>query len=189
MKREKLSELFRKDYVQTIIMVMITIAIVIGFWYGLRYTFKTENPLLAVSSGSMRPTLQVGDLILVQGGLNASKITAAPKPEGDILVFRMSNKLIVHRAIDKENRNGTWYFQTKGDNNSAPDQTNPDQWLPEKNVVGKVVGQAPWLGHIALFFEPIEVKIAFILLWILLLAILELVPLIRKQITDGQPSS
>ena len=66
-KRAKLAELLRKDYVQTAIMVIITIAIVIGFWYGLRFYFRTEHPLLAVSSGSMEPTLQVGDLILVQG--------------------------------------------------------------------------------------------------------------------------
>ena len=176
-KRTKLAELLRKEYVQTIIMVAITIAIVIGFWYGLRFTYRTEHPLLAVSSGSMRPTLQVGDLILVQGGLNASEITALPKPEGDILVFRMSNKLIVHRAINKKKEGDIWYFETRGDNN-----TSSDGWIPEQNVVGKVVGRAPWLGNIALFFEPFEVKVAFILLWIILLIVLEVVPLSRKKV-------
>ncbi|MDH4221344.1 MAG: hypothetical protein OEV19_01220, partial [Candidatus Bathyarchaeota archaeon] len=78
-KRAKLAELLRKDYVQTVIMVIITIVIVIVFWYGLRFAFRTEHPLLAVASGSMEPVLYEGDLILVQGVQNALEIRVAPK--------------------------------------------------------------------------------------------------------------
>jgi len=158
-KRAKLAELLRKDYVQTIIMVAITIAIVIGFWYGLRFTYRTEHPLLAVSSGSMRPTLQVGDLILVQGGLNASEITAAPKPDGDILVFRRSNQLIVHRAINKKKEGDIWYFETRGDNN-----TSSDGWIPEQNVVGKVVEINPpfWTYNYIFWIITLGMGTAFV---------------------------
>jgi len=183
-KRTKLAEWLKKDYVQTIIMVAIVVVSVLTFWYGLRFAYRTEHPLLAVASGSMRPTLQVGDLILVQGGLNASKIKALPEPEGDIIVFRRSlgsGSLIVHRAINKENRSGTWYFETKGDNNTIS-----DGWIPEQNVIGKVVGRVPLLGYIALFFEPFEVKVAFILLWIVLLIILEVLPPLTKKAKESQ---
>ena len=86
-----MTELFRKDYVQTVVMVIITIVIVIVFWYGLRVAFRTEHPLLAVASGSMEPVLYKGDLILVQGIQNVYEIHASPKsenPPGDIIVFR-----------------------------------------------------------------------------------------------------
>ena len=187
-KRAKLAELLRKDYVQTVIMVIVTIVIVIFFWYGLRAAFRTEHPLLAVASGSMEPVLYKGDLILVQGVQNALEIHVAPKDAnspGDIIVFHKPTyppDLIVHRAVG----NGTdtsYYLITQGDANPGP-----DGWkVRESDIVGKYTGvKVPLLGHIALFFESFQVKVAFILLWIILLIILELVPLSRKKIEESQ---
>jgi len=188
-KRTKLADLLRKDYVQTVIMIVITILIVILFWYGLRFAFRTDHPLLAVASESMVPVLYKGDLILVQGVQNACEIHAAPKdanPPGDIIIFRKPMPpydLIVHRAVAKENENGSCSFTTQGDANSSP-----DWWtIRESDIVGKYTGaKAPLLGYLALFFEPIQVKIAFIILWIILLIILELVPLSRKKVKESQ---
>ncbi|MDH5635824.1 MAG: signal peptidase I [Candidatus Bathyarchaeota archaeon] len=188
MKRAKLAELLRKDYVQTVIMVIITIVIVIVFWYGLRFAFRTEHPLLAVASGSMEPVLYEGDLILVQGVQNALEIHVAPKDAnspGDIIVFRKPtypSDLIVHRAVG----NGTdtsYYLITQGDANPGP-----DGWrVRESDIVGKYTGvKVPLLGHIALFFEPLQVKVAFILLWIILLIILEMIPLFREKGEESQ---
>jgi len=187
-KRAKLAELLRKDYVQTVIMVIITIVIVIVFWYGLRFAFRTEHPLLAVASGSMEPVLYEGDLILVQGVQNALEIHVAPKDAnspGDIIVFRKPtypSDLIVHRAVG----NGTdtsYYLITQGDANPGP-----DGWrVRESDIVGKYTGvKVPLLGHIALFFEPLQVKVAFILLWIILLIILEMIPLFREKGEESQ---
>ena len=187
-KRAKLAELLRKDYVQTVIMVIITIVIVIVFWYGLRFAFRTEHPLLAVASGSMEPVLYEGDLILVQGVQNALEIRVAPKDAnspGDIIVFRKPtypSDLIVHRAVG----NGTdtsYYLITQGDANPGP-----DGWrVRESDIVGKYTRvKVPLLGHIALFFEPLQVKVAFILLWIILLIILEMIPLFREKGEESQ---
>jgi len=188
-KRAKLTELLRKDYVQTVVMVLITIVIVIVFWYGLRFAFRTEHPFLAVASGSMEPVLYKGDLILVQGVQNACEIHAALKdanPPGDIIVFRKldyPHDLIVHRAVKKNNEDGSCSFTTQGDANPGP-----DRWkVGESDIVGKYTGaKVPLLGYIALFFEPFEVKVAFILLWIILLIILELVPLSKKKVKEEQ---
>ena len=190
MKRAKLAKLLRKDYVQTVIMVIITIVIFIVFFYGIQIAFRTEHPLYAVASGSMEPVLYKGDLILVQGVQNACKINAASKdanPPGDIIVFRAptyAHGLIVHRAVEKINgADESCSFTTQGDANM-----NPDGWtVGESDIVGKYTGaKVPLLGHIALFFEPLEVKVAFILLWIILLIILELVPLSRKKVEEEQ---
>lgn len=183
----KFGELFKKDYVQTVIMVLITIAIVVVFWFGLRFAFRTEHPLLAVASGSMEPVLYKGDLILVQGVQNACNIHAAPKyndPPGDVIVFRKPNypyDLIVHRAVKQNTEDQSCSFTTQGDANPGP-----DHWkVGESYVVGKYTGvKVPLLGYIALFFEPFEIKVAFILLWVILLIILELIPLSKRQ----QPS-
>ena len=82
----KLGELMRRSYVQTAIMVVVIVVCVVAFWYGLRFVFRTESPLLAVASGSMEPVLYEGDLILIQGMPDVSEIVAAPKdaePAGD----------------------------------------------------------------------------------------------------------
>jgi len=188
MKRAKVAEFLRKDYVQTAIMVVIMVVSVVAFWYGLKFAFRTEHPLLAVASGSMRPTLEVGDLILVQGVHNACEIDAAPYPDGDIIVFRRpgdpKHELIVHRAVKKINRpDGSCYFKTQGD---AVGYEDPGQ-VEENDIVGKYTGaKAPLLGHIALFFEPFHVKVAFIMLWIMILMILEVLPLQRKRVEEEQ---
>ena len=188
-KRAKLAELLKKDYVQTVIMVIITIVIVIVFWYGLRFGFRTEHPLLAVASGSMEPVLYEGDLILVQGVQNILEIHVAPKdanPPGDIIVFRKPgypSDLIVHRAVDNDTDTSSYYIETQGDANPGP-----DSWkVRESDIVGKYTGaKVPLLGHIALFFEPLQVKVAFILLWVILLVILEMIPLLRKKDEESQ---
>jgi signal peptidase I len=190
-KRAKLAEFLRKDYVQTVIMVIITIVIVVVFWYGLRAAFRTEHPLLAVASGSMEPVLYQGDLILIQGVQNACKIHAAPKdanPPGDVIVFRKPSnpsQLIVHRAVKKDIEDESCSFTTQGDANLG----GPDRWgrpIIESDIVGKYTGvKVPLLGHIALFFEPLQVKVAFILLWIILLIILELIPLSREKAEES----
>lgn len=190
-KRAKLAEILRRDYVQTILMVVIVIVGVVAFWYGLSAAFRTEHPLLAVASGSMEPVLYKGDLILVQGVQNACEIHAAPKdanPPGDIIVFRKPinpSELLVHRAVEKINEDGRCYIRTQGD---ANDVSFPwERELNQSDIVGKYTGaKVPLLGHIALYFGSFEVKVAFILLCIILLIIIELVPLSRKKVEEEQ---
>ena len=132
--------------------IVLLILIIIGgfaFWYGLKAVLKTEYPLLAVASGSMKPTLNYGDLVIVQGGLNACEIKAAPKPEGDIIVFWKPSDpgtLFVQRAVASVFYEGTLYFATMGDNSNCTDR----EPVSEKDVVGRVTGKVPLLGYIPL---------------------------------------
>ncbi|HII85588.1 TPA: hypothetical protein HA273_03235, partial [Candidatus Bathyarchaeota archaeon] len=111
---------------------------------------NTPYPALAVVTGSMcvpydgacegwsHPfdrTLHVGDLIIVQGVSPAD--LSDDYPYSDIIVFHKPgnpDELIVHRIVEKENRNGVFYFTTEGDGNGInkwpdpPDQNDP--WSP-----------------------------------------------------------
>ncbi len=182
----KLPEVLKRDYVQTIIMILAVVLAVLIFWYGLRFAFRTEYPILAVASGSMEPVLYAGDLIFVEGVENFGDVHAAPKdadPPGDILVYQGPTELIVHRAVEKTlNADGTYSFKTWGDNNNWPDGGT----VSESNIVGRYMEiKVPWLGNIALFFEPLEMKIAFIALWVVLLVVIELVPSAGKILKRG----
>lgn len=104
------------------------------------------TPLLTVKSGSMRPTLEVGDVIFMQP-VKPSEIEV-----GDVIIFYKpgTRELIVHRVV-KKTAEGLY---TKGDANPTIDWWSP---LPYGNVVGKWTGfKIPnWLGigYLSLFFS------------------------------------
>jgi len=182
----KLKEVLKSDYIKTVVFLIIMILGVMTFWFGLKAMLKTEYPLLAVASGSMEPTLNVGDLIVVQGGLSApyDDINAGPPgpdSNGTIIVFQgevigRPGELIVHRAINKYPKNGVWYFTTHGDNNIPSAVEN----FSEEHLIGKVVGYIPLIGHIPLFVrEPYGMMIIVILMLVLIFA--EFLPIWKRK--------
>lgn len=185
--RSKLSNAMKNSYVKTIVLAVIIIGGVVSFWFGLRAGLRTEYPLLTVASGSMVPTLNIGDLILVQGVENASQLNAAPEPDGDIIVFRsprMDGELIVHRTVYEELHDGVLYFRTEGDANFGPDTWyGSDTWngmISQNRLIGKVVGKAPWLGYIPLYIRTRE-GIILIVILILLIIFAEYIPVLFKK--------
>jgi len=160
LKGLKSSRLRKHSYVRTAILGLVVLSSVIVFWFGLRFAFKSEYPLLPIDVGNMRPTLNIGDLVIVLGLSDASEIKVGEKNEGDIIVFRRPSnpdELIVQRAINKTLVDGVWYVRTQGDNASSPawwseGQNAGDTWgdglFHEKFLIGKVVGKIPYLGYI-----------------------------------------
>jgi len=192
--KAKLAGMLKNSYVKTIILGIILLGGVFAFWFGLRLGLRTDFPLLAVASGSMRPTLNVGDLIIVQGFSSFNDINAVPA-DGTIVVFHKPSdpdELIVHRAISKVDNNGTWYFQTKGDHNPTPDYWSGDGTssglVSQDLLVGGVVGVAPWVGNVPLFIRTPSGLLLIILLFLVILFI-EYVPVLSKKAkTKDQPS-
>ncbi len=185
----KLSKALKNGYVTTIVLAAILIGSVFAFWFGLRIGLRTEYPLLAVASASMVPTLNKGDLIVVQGVSSGSEINAAPAPDGTIIVFHKSTdpgELIVHRAIHKEFRDGMWYITTQGDANGGSASWETE--FPASLIVGKVVDVVPWVGNVPLFIRTTEGLIFIVFLFIVVLLI-EYVPVMVKKLqTDKQDS-
>ncbi len=127
---------------------------------------NTEYPLLTVVSESMVPTLNVGDMIVVQGGLTGADIRA-DYVDGDVIVFhspRDRSDLIVHRAVERH-EDGETYFRTKGDHNPSV-----DYWIVlESDVVGKVTGIIPYLGNLILFLETAQGLAVFLILVVVII--------------------
>jgi len=157
--RLKSSRLWKKGYVRTAFLVFIVLISVVAFWFCLRAAFRSEYPLLPIDAGGMRPTLNIGDLVVVLGLSDASEIKVGEKTEGDIIVFRRPSnpdELVVQRAINKTLVDGAWYIRTQGDNASSPTwwsmgQNAEDTWgglFHERFLIGKVVGKIPYLGYI-----------------------------------------
>ena len=85
--------------------------------------------VFSVATGSMQPTLEINDIIIV-------KITDDIKV-GDIITFKQDNDFITHRVIS----NNKDTFVTKGDYNNTSD--NP---IDLDKVVGKLVCKIPSVG-------------------------------------------
>ena len=157
---------------------LIIIGITLSIPQILKVTLQTEYPLEVVVSGSMIPTLQVGDLIIVKGVTDGRDVYVGP--DGDIIVFHRPgnpDELIAHRAVEKLLRGGTYYFRTKGDNNISI-----DGWIiSEYDIVGKVVGRVPYVGYVLMFLsKPIGLVIAISVIAIIILH--DLIPFIKEKI-------
>lgn len=185
----------RNEYVQSAIFLAIILGSIIAFWFGLRAYSRTEYPLLAVASGSMVPTLKEGDLIVVQGGLEACEIKVGyygSESEGDVIVFHTSlpgegslpgarGELIVHRAVEKFEEDGEWFFRTQGDY-KGPNARAPDPWeVPDGYVVGKVVWSVPYLGRIPLFVHTRQGMLVIVILIVILVLLEFIIPSVREK--------
>lgn len=85
---------------------------------------KKQKLWLNILSGSMMPLLQTSDKVLVH------TVKPAEIRVGDIIVFKNSDKLIVHRVIRSYNSSS---FLQKGDN------TTTAEIVSSKDVIGKVI--------------------------------------------------
>jgi signal peptidase len=131
------------------------IAVFYGGTMALKSTLGTSNPMMVVISQSMVPTLGVGDFIFIQNIDSFDQLNIGDPPVGDILVFlnpRANQEYIVHRAIDGTKIDGSWVYQTKGDNNAFPDGFP----VSESLVVGKVVNRIPVIGYFSLFIKTMK---------------------------------
>jgi len=92
---------------------------------------------VTIISGSMRPTLEVGDVVIV------AKVSSDVIRPGDILHYREAPGITaMHRVIEIQELDGKKVFITQGDANAEPDA---EPVLPG-NVVGRAVFSIPRIG-------------------------------------------
>lgn len=136
-KSERLSKRERKKYNPALyIPVFVFIALLAGFVIGV---FKYQP--IAVLSGSMSPTFNRGDAVVIEK-LNTQEKDQLKK--GDIIQFVSGTKYVVHRINDITNDEyGNKLFITKGDHNNAIDYDK----VHLENVKGKVTAIIPFIGY------------------------------------------
>ena len=159
----KLKPKQRKQIIN-ILSIAIPILSVIAIYFGLQIALATTKPFVAVVSGSMSPSLEVGDLLIIQG--------ASPEniQKDDIIVFtpppEYGSAHTIHRVTRiRQLGNGTLLFKTKGDANDSEDP----YWIPDFRVHGRPIYRIPYIGYIIL--DPtipiviIVITIIIILAW------------------------
>lgn len=108
---------------------------------------------LVVLSGSMDPTLKVGDLVIIHEEKEYQK--------QDIITFRAETVPTTHRIIETKDTG----FITKGDANNVEDEG----IVTRDQIYGRVIMSIPKVGEIMLFMkQPLSMLIMIFILCILL---------------------
>ncbi len=128
--------------------------VAISMGYGLPAVLGTSQPLLAIATGSMVPTLERGTLVVIEH-VAPSAITV-----GTIIAFSVSclPSPTVHRVIRVVSSGPNWVYQTKGDANPAQDPCT----VPYSAVHGAVVLYVPYVGFLIL--DPLFAGAVIVLL-------------------------
>lgn len=162
--------------VKKIIIWIITILLVLLFTFNI-YNFVCVNILkqdlatiggygvLEVISGSMEPTIHVGDLVII----NTNETNYG---SNDIVTFYdVNGAFVTHRILSIKDGK----MITQGDNNNAPDES-----ISTDNIVGKYVFQIPLAGRI---LESL--RSPFTMVMILLIGIL--ICMLLSMDSNGEP--
>jgi signal peptidase len=111
--------------------------------------------LLAVMSGSMEPTIQVGGIVAVR------PVPISALQVGNVITFaNQSNPdvLITHRIVSLEARDGQTLPTTKGDANDSVDAVT----VAGSRAVGRVDFTLPWLGYLMMLLASPVAKVAIL---------------------------
>lgn len=127
----------QKEKIKPYVYIPIT-AIMIALLMLVSGFFKYQ--IIAVLSDSMSPIIKRGDTVIIQkikqDELNKLK-------EQMILVYKHNNKVIIHRIVEIKEKDGEYYFKTKGDNNNVEDQYP----IYGNEVIGIVNLKIPYIGY------------------------------------------
>jgi len=160
------------------IKTILLVTLLLETYLGAAYISNNFTPLMVVTTASMEPTINVGDLIYVKG------IAPSDIKVGDILTFvpprdSIKGTLITHRVVEISYETNEVYFKTKGDNNPSV-----DPWtVTSQDVVGVQTALFPGIGG---FFLRIRTPAGIVTL-ITVLAVYMFWPNIKEIIGDVRP--
>ena len=144
--------------------LLIFITIYSTFTIAQKLIWKDKTPSFMgyknfiVLTGSMAPTLNEGDIVIVKETNNIEV--------NDIIAFKIENSIVTHRVKEIYQEDNKEYYITKGDANNGTD----NELLNKEDIEGKYVFKIPFVGKIVLLFrKPIGIIILFIMLGLFLL--------------------
>jgi len=147
-----------KKIIKDVIIVGVVVLII---WLGLTTIFGTANPFYVVASGSMLPTLEVNDVIVIESNTAFEDVK-----KSDIIVFFSplkyekflngepdgEERVIVHR-VELVVSEDPKIIKTRGDNNPRS-MKGIDFPITEREYIGKVEYVIPQVGYITKILQP-----------------------------------
>jgi len=150
----KYIDFLKQPKIQRILKVAGYLLVVVGFTIIISLAIFSSgrpfsNRLFAITSGSMRPKIPMGSLVMVEPQ-NTYKV-------GDVIAFRDEKRIVTHRLVSVNSRGEA---KTKGDANNEADR----QIIKSDQIIGQVVFSMPRLGRLLMLLKT---KVGVILLVVL----------------------
>lgn len=143
----KIQTIHLRNVVFNLIVFVTFIFLFLLVWFS--YSYQQKWRVFTITSGSMRPKIPMGSLILI-------------KPQnsyvvGDVVTFRDGQRLVTHRIFAElpDSR-----FQTRGDANTAADRLA----ITKEQILGQMVISIPRLGRLLMLLQT---KVGVVLLVVL----------------------
>lgn len=114
------------------LLIPITVSIVMVYLVSGYFRFYA----IAVASGSMKPAIYKGDVVIVDKKDNNIQI-------GEVIAFKVQDSIVVHRIVNKIEDDGIMLYYTKGDANDFEDKHK----LTSENIIGVVKIKIPFIGY------------------------------------------
>ena len=149
------------SFILNMFLILMIIVIIIGAYY--MYQIKIQKKEYAnifgysffeVATGSMSPTIEVGDVVI-------TKITKDVK-KNDVIVYKDGESIITHRLIEKNEKE----IITRGDANNSEDKP-----IEENMIIGQVIKIIPQLGTWQKILSSPEI-LGLIIMLIIILSII-----------------
>ena len=125
--------------------IPLVICIILAIWFAIGI-FPIKP--VAIATGSMEKELSVGDVAIIK------KCSANDVIVGDIIEYQMDGYTVIHRIVEKRQRQGEYYFITKGDNNKSPDALE----VRENQLIGKVIFKIKYIGYPAIWLHTMQTE-------------------------------
>jgi signal peptidase len=138
--------------------VILVLLLIIGIFVGVTLLpIKNNFKILAVMSGSMKPTIEVGSLAVIRPA-NDYKVS-------DIITFNQPNttskkETTTHRIQSISEKNGGKAYTTKGDANNSSDS----QTIVGDQIVGKYLFSIALLGYLLSYLKTLPGLIIIIVI-------------------------
>lgn len=128
MNQNKILKIIKNIIINLIIFILGIIAI-IAIWTSIQLNVQNKEyidifgySMFSTSTGSMSPTMEIGDIVFVKIGEDAK--------EKDIITYKKDDVFITHRIIEIDGES----IIAKGDNNNTQDEA-----ITKEAIIGKVV--------------------------------------------------
>jgi len=154
------------DFIIYPIVLILLICCIIVVLQAIKNPGQTPNlfgyKFFNVISGSMKPNLEIGDIVIIKEIENINK--------GDIITFKQQDSIITHRVVDIIKEDGKIYYQTKGDKNNS----NDENLVEYKDIEGIYVYRIPKIGIVINNIQNTTTMIIIILVLYLIYKILQI---------------
>lgn len=128
MDHNKILKIIKNIIINLIIFILVIIAMS-AIWISIQLNVQNKEyinifgySMFSTATGSMSPTIKIGDIVFVKIGEDAK--------EEDIITYKKDNEFITHRIIKIDGES----IIAKGDNNNTEDEA-----ITRDAIIGKVV--------------------------------------------------